>query len=191
MAEAEQPERLRGGREVTVDDVRQLVASATPHFAYQIRNRIRTLIKGLPADAPVRLYAEAEIAKMQSLGFTGEVRGTPEQPGMRAAAERQRDRAAALPEGRHRRLSGWVAARAGSRCERLGRCRAVARAARARAARRSGRTPRRRATCVLTILLAHLLPTRATTARRTLAARAARASAAPHHAPAARGAAAR
>ena len=83
MAEAEQPERLRGGREATVDDVRQLVASATPHFAYQIRNRIQTLVKDLPADAPVRLYAEAEIAKMQSLGFTGEVRGTPEQPGMR------------------------------------------------------------------------------------------------------------
>jgi hypothetical protein len=83
MAEAEQPERLRGDREVTVDDVRQLVASATPHFAYQIRNRIRTLTKGLPVDSPVRLYAEAEIAKMESLGFTGEVRGTPEQPGMR------------------------------------------------------------------------------------------------------------
>jgi hypothetical protein len=83
MAEAEQPERLRGDREVTVDDVRQLVASATPHFAYQIRNRIRKLIKDLPADDPVRLYGEAEIAKLQSLGFTGEVRGTPEQPGMR------------------------------------------------------------------------------------------------------------
>jgi hypothetical protein len=83
MAEAEQPERLRGGREVTVDDVRQLVASATPHFAYQIRNRIQTLTKHLPGDAPVRIYAEAEIAKLQSLGFTGEVRGTPEQPGMR------------------------------------------------------------------------------------------------------------
>ena len=82
MAEAEQPERLRGGREATVDDVRQLVASATPHFAYQIRNRIRTLVKDLPADAPVRLYAEAEIAKMQSLGFTGEVRGTPNEDGI-------------------------------------------------------------------------------------------------------------
>jgi hypothetical protein len=83
MAEAEQPERLRGDREVTVDDVRQLVASATPHFAYQIRNRIRKLTRDLPPDSPVRQYAEAEIAKMQSLGFTGEVRGTPEQPGMR------------------------------------------------------------------------------------------------------------
>jgi hypothetical protein len=83
MAEAEQPERLRGDREVTVDDIRQLVASATPHFSYQIRTRVRKLIKDLPADDQVRLYGEAEIAKLQSLGFTGEVRGTPEQPGMR------------------------------------------------------------------------------------------------------------
>jgi Cu/Ag efflux pump CusA len=82
MAEAEQPDRLRADREVTVDDVRQLVASATPHFAYQIRNRIRKLIRGLPADSPVRLYGEAEIARLEQLGFTGEVRGTPEQPGM-------------------------------------------------------------------------------------------------------------
>jgi hypothetical protein len=81
MAEAEQPERLRGDREVTVDDIRQLVASATPHFAYQIRNRIQRLIKPLPADDQVRLYGESEIAKLQSLGFTGEVRGTPEQDG--------------------------------------------------------------------------------------------------------------
>src|SRR3954454_9319286 len=84
MAEAEQPERLQRGREVTVDDVRQLVASATPHFAYQIRNRIRKLIAGLPVDSPVRLYGEEQIAKLESLGFTGEVRGTPEQEGIRA-----------------------------------------------------------------------------------------------------------
>src|SRR3954469_20743386 len=83
MAEAEQPERLRGGREVTVDDVRQLVASATPHFSYQIRNRIRTLTKGLATDHPVRLFAEEQIAKMESLGFTGEVRGTPAAPDFR------------------------------------------------------------------------------------------------------------
>jgi len=86
MAEAEQPERLLGGREVTADDVRQLVASATPHFAYQIRNRIKKLVAGLPADHPVRLYAAAEMAKLEQLGFTGEVRGTPEQPGMGALA---------------------------------------------------------------------------------------------------------
>src|SRR4051794_6540213 len=82
MAEAEQPERLRGDRSVTVDDIRQISASATPHFAYQLRNRIRTLLRGLPADSPVRLFGEAEIARLEQLGFTGEVRGTPEQPGM-------------------------------------------------------------------------------------------------------------
>src|SRR4051794_4511718 len=82
MAEAEQPERTHRGRPVTTDDVRQLVASATPHFAYQIRNRVRKLVAGLPIDDPTRLYAEQEIAKLESLGFTGEVRGTPEQPGM-------------------------------------------------------------------------------------------------------------
>ena len=65
-----------------MDDIRQLVASATPHFAYQIRNRIKKLIVGLAADHPVRLYALEQIAKLEQLGFTGEVRGTPEQPGM-------------------------------------------------------------------------------------------------------------
>src|SRR3954464_3696118 len=82
MAEAEQPERLRRDREVTIDDIRQLVASATPHFSYQLRNRIRTLIRGLPADSQVRLYAEEQIAKLEQLGFTGEVRGTPGGPDM-------------------------------------------------------------------------------------------------------------
>jgi hypothetical protein len=82
MAEAEQPERLR--RQVTVDDVRQLMGASTPHFAYQLRNRIRTLIAGLPADDPARIMGEAEIARLERLGFTGEVRGTPEQEGVRA-----------------------------------------------------------------------------------------------------------
>jgi hypothetical protein len=82
MAEAEQPERK--DREVTVDDIRQISASATPHFAYQIRNRIQKLIRGLGPDDPVRLYGVQEIARLEQLGFTGEVRGTPEQEGMRA-----------------------------------------------------------------------------------------------------------
>ena len=82
MAEAEQPERRE--RAVTIDDIRQVVASATPHFAYQIRNRVRKLVAGLPADDPVHLYALEQIAKLEQLGFTGEIRGTPEQPGMEA-----------------------------------------------------------------------------------------------------------
>lgn len=91
MAEAEQPERLRGDRPVTVDDIRQLVASATPHFSYQIRNRIRTLTRSLPADDPVRAFADEQIAALETLGFTGEVRGTPEQPGMGALASVSED----------------------------------------------------------------------------------------------------
>ncbi len=68
MAEAEQPERLRGDREVTVDDIRQLVASATPHFAYQIRARVRALVRDLPDDHPIRRYGEEKIALLERLG---------------------------------------------------------------------------------------------------------------------------
>jgi hypothetical protein len=84
MAEAEQPERL--GRPVTVDDVRQLMGSSTPHFALQLRNRIRTLIAALPADDPARVLGEGEIARLERLGFTGEVRGEPAQPGVHGLA---------------------------------------------------------------------------------------------------------
>jgi hypothetical protein len=84
MAEAEQPERLRADRPVTVDDVRQLMGSSTPHFALQLRNRIRRLIAGLAPDDPARVLGEQEIARLERLGFTGEVRGEPEQPGMLA-----------------------------------------------------------------------------------------------------------
>jgi hypothetical protein len=84
VAEAEQPERLRPGRRVTVDDVRQLMGSSTPHFALQLRNRIRKLIANLPPDDPARVMGEQEIARLERLGFTGETRGEPEQPGQRA-----------------------------------------------------------------------------------------------------------
>jgi hypothetical protein len=82
MAEAEQPERA--DRPVTVDDVRQLMGSSTPHFALQLRNRIRNLIAPLPADDPARVLGEGEIARLERLGFTGEVRGEPAQPGVGA-----------------------------------------------------------------------------------------------------------
>jgi len=84
MAEAEQPERLRHDRGVTVDDVRQLMGASTPHFALQLRNRIRTLIRDLPPEDPARKLGEQEIARLERLGFTGEVRGEPAQPGQRA-----------------------------------------------------------------------------------------------------------
>jgi hypothetical protein len=81
MAEAEQPKRLR--RDVTIDDVRQLMGSSTPHFALQLRNRIAKLIDGLPSDDPARQLGEQEIARLELLAFTGEVRGEGFQDGQR------------------------------------------------------------------------------------------------------------
>ncbi len=83
MAEAEQPQRLRPEHRVTVDDVRQLMGASTPHFALQLRNRIRKLIAPLPPQDPARLLGEQEIARLERLAVSGEVRGQPEQDGER------------------------------------------------------------------------------------------------------------
>jgi hypothetical protein len=73
---------LRPGRQATVDDVRQLMGASTPHFALQLRDRIRALIRGLPADHPARLEGEREIARLDRIAFAGEVRGHPAEPGL-------------------------------------------------------------------------------------------------------------
>ena len=83
MAQAEQPDRLRPQYQVSVDDVRQLMGASTPHFALQLRNRLVKLIAGLPEDDPARRLGEQEIARLERLGFTGEVRGEDSQDGMR------------------------------------------------------------------------------------------------------------
>src|SRR5947209_3650378 len=82
MSEAEHPDRLRDGREVTIDDVRQLMGASTPHFALQLRERIRKLIRGLPAGHPARIEGEREIARLDELAFDGEVRGHEAEPGL-------------------------------------------------------------------------------------------------------------
>jgi hypothetical protein len=80
MAEAEQPQRLRPDHRVTVDDVRQLMGASTPHFALQLRERIRRLIAGLEPGDPARLEGEREIARLERIAFTGETRGEHEEP---------------------------------------------------------------------------------------------------------------
>jgi hypothetical protein len=82
VSEAEHPDRRGAGREVTVEDVRQLMGASTPHFALQLRNRIARLVGGLPADHPARLEGEREIARLTELGVTGEIRGTRAEPGL-------------------------------------------------------------------------------------------------------------
>jgi hypothetical protein len=83
MSQAENPDRLREGHEVTVEDVRQLMGASTPHFALQLRARIRALIRGLPPDHPARVEGEREIARLDRLAFDGEVRGQPAEPGLK------------------------------------------------------------------------------------------------------------
>jgi hypothetical protein len=75
MSQAEHPDRLRPDHEVTVDDVRQLMGASTPHFALQLRERIRALIRGLPPDHPARIEGEREIARLDAIAVHGEVRG--------------------------------------------------------------------------------------------------------------------
>jgi hypothetical protein len=80
VSQAEHPDRLT--REVTVEDVRQLMGASTPHFALQIRNRIAKLIRTLPEGHPARVEGEREIRRLTRLGYTGELRGVPHEDGI-------------------------------------------------------------------------------------------------------------
>jgi len=80
VSEYERSDRME--REPTVEDVRQLMGASSPHFALQIRNRIRNLVGGLPADHPARVEGEREMARLERLAVEGEHRG-PAIPGER------------------------------------------------------------------------------------------------------------
>lgn len=54
--------------EPTIDDIDALVGPATPHFAYQLRARVRELVEDLPADHPVRRYGEERMELLDRLG---------------------------------------------------------------------------------------------------------------------------
>jgi hypothetical protein len=82
MSQAENPDRLREGRQVTVEDVRQLMGASTPHFALQLRERIRALIRGLPPEHPAKLEGEREIARLDKIAYVGEVRGHVAEAGL-------------------------------------------------------------------------------------------------------------
>ncbi len=73
MSEFERPERAE--REPTIEDIQQLVSGSTPHFALQIRNRIRHLVEPLPPEHPVRAVGEREMERMDEIAVEGEHRG--------------------------------------------------------------------------------------------------------------------
>jgi hypothetical protein len=73
VSEYERPDRAT--REPTVEDVRQLMGASTPHFALQLRNRIRVLIADLPPDHPARVEGEREIGRLDQIALGSERRG--------------------------------------------------------------------------------------------------------------------
>ena len=54
--------------EPTFADVDELVGPATPHFAYQLRARVRELVLDLPEEHEVRRYAEEKMELLDRLG---------------------------------------------------------------------------------------------------------------------------
>jgi hypothetical protein len=83
VSEAELPERLASGHRLTIEDIRALAGPSTPHFALQIRNRIRRLIEPLPPDDPVRIEGERQIERLAELARHS---GDPRGPGPSALA---------------------------------------------------------------------------------------------------------
>ena len=83
--------------EPTISDVDALVGPATPHFAYQLRARVLELVRDLPADHPVRRYAEE---KMELLDRLGHASSKAEERRARAAHAARLGRAAELGAGR-------------------------------------------------------------------------------------------
>jgi hypothetical protein len=76
LSEAERPELLDPSREITAEDIRALTGAATPHFALQVRNRVRRLIDPLPPDHPARAAGERAISELEQLAeHSGEPRG--------------------------------------------------------------------------------------------------------------------
>jgi hypothetical protein len=98
MSGSERPDRLRADREVTIDDVRQLMGASTPHFALQLRERIRRLIKPLPAGHPARVEGEREIRRLDRIAFAGEIRGHAAEAGLSTLASVTPDTAGPISE---------------------------------------------------------------------------------------------
>jgi hypothetical protein len=84
MAEPETEVRI----EPTIDDVDELLGPATPHFAMQIRARVRDLVRDLPGDHPVRRHAEEKVELLERLALaTSKAEEGPVEPRSRLGWE--------------------------------------------------------------------------------------------------------
>jgi hypothetical protein len=80
-AAPEAEERPEARVEPTIDDVDELVGPATPHFAMQLRARVRDLVRDLPDDHPVKQHANEKIALLERLAFaSSKAEEGPEEP---------------------------------------------------------------------------------------------------------------
>ena len=70
--------------EPTIEAIDALVGPATPHFAYQIRARVRELVMHLPEDDPLRRYAEGKMELLDRLAHAS----SKAEEGGRASRER-------------------------------------------------------------------------------------------------------
>jgi len=74
--------------EPTKDDIDALVGPATPHFAYQIRARVRDVVSDLAPDHPVRRYANEQVALLERLGHaSSKAEDSPREPATRLGWE--------------------------------------------------------------------------------------------------------
>ena len=72
----------------TRDAVDALVGPATPHFAYQLRARVRELVADLPDDDDVRRYADEQIELLDRLGHaSSKAEEGPREPATRPGWE--------------------------------------------------------------------------------------------------------
>ena len=55
--------------EPSLRDIDALVGPATPHFALQIRARVRELVGDLPGDHPARRYGEEKMRMLEDLAY--------------------------------------------------------------------------------------------------------------------------
>jgi hypothetical protein len=74
--------------EPTIRDIDALVGPATPHFAYQLRARLRELVQDLPAEHEVRRYAEEKLQLLDRLGHaSSKAEDGPKEPPTRPGWE--------------------------------------------------------------------------------------------------------
>ena len=57
------------------DELAQLVGAATPHFAFQARDRVAAYAAALPPDHPRQAELTAHLEYLERLGYDGEAAG--------------------------------------------------------------------------------------------------------------------